>query len=285
MNPVLDEVLPINGGAVSLLGLLSLPGAEAPRIEQAIVVVVGGPQYRVGSHRQFVLMARRLAAQGVAVLRFDVSGMGDSPGPATDFEKQTPCIRAAIDALHNRLPGLKRLTLWGLCDGASAALLYLDESADPRVSGLCLVNPWVRSETSQARTQLKFYYLGRLRQPDFWRKLFRGGVGSMALLDLARNLGRAWDRPRTKHSTGPFQSRMAQAWRQFPGRILLVLSGQDLVAKEFVEYARSNAEWSGALELDKVLVNELPEADHTFSNADARAWLEQQTLAWQLRNE
>jgi dienelactone hydrolase len=29
------------------------------------VIVVGGPQYRVGSHRQFLQLARALAAEGV----------------------------------------------------------------------------------------------------------------------------------------------------------------------------------------------------------------------------
>ena len=45
-----------------------------------VVIVVGGPQYRVGSHRQFVLMARDLAREGYPVLRFDYRGMGDSDG-------------------------------------------------------------------------------------------------------------------------------------------------------------------------------------------------------------
>ncbi|KAB8057318.1 hydrolase 1, exosortase A system-associated, partial [Janthinobacterium violaceinigrum] len=58
-----------------LVGILSLPAAPGPR---GVLIVTGGPQYRVGSHRQFVLLARALAAQGVPVLRFDLRGMGDS---------------------------------------------------------------------------------------------------------------------------------------------------------------------------------------------------------------
>ena len=34
----------------------------ASPVARGVLVVVGGPQYRVGSHRQFVLLARRLAA-------------------------------------------------------------------------------------------------------------------------------------------------------------------------------------------------------------------------------
>ena len=39
-----------------------------------MVIVVGGPQYRAGSHRQFTLLARHIAAAGYPVLRFDARG-------------------------------------------------------------------------------------------------------------------------------------------------------------------------------------------------------------------
>ena len=44
----------------SLIGILHRP--ERPR-RTGVVIVVGGPQYRVGSHRQFTLLARYLAEQ------------------------------------------------------------------------------------------------------------------------------------------------------------------------------------------------------------------------------
>ena len=49
--------------------------------------MVGGPQYRVGSHRQFTLMARAFAAAGYPVLRFDYRGIGDSEGESRGFER------------------------------------------------------------------------------------------------------------------------------------------------------------------------------------------------------
>ncbi|HBZ05431.1 MAG TPA: hydrolase 1, exosortase A system-associated, partial [Massilia sp.] len=44
-----------------LYGIVSLPAAPHPR---GVLIVVGGPQYRAGSHRQFTLLARDLAAAG-----------------------------------------------------------------------------------------------------------------------------------------------------------------------------------------------------------------------------
>ena len=49
-----------------LLGIVTRPQQAATT---GVVIVVGGPQYRVGSHRQFVLLARDLAEAGYAVLR------------------------------------------------------------------------------------------------------------------------------------------------------------------------------------------------------------------------
>jgi len=71
--------IPVTFGCedISLVGVLHAPEA-APSL--GFVFVVGGPQYRVGSHRQFVLLARDLASHGAAVLRFDCRGMGDSGG-------------------------------------------------------------------------------------------------------------------------------------------------------------------------------------------------------------
>ena len=48
-----------------MAGILSLPDAPGPR---GVLIVTGGPQYRIGSHRQFVLLARAQAAILTAVL-------------------------------------------------------------------------------------------------------------------------------------------------------------------------------------------------------------------------
>ena len=84
-----------------------------PDASVGIVIVVGGPQYRVGSHRQFVLMARQLAATGIPVLRFDYRGMGDSTGAKRTFDEINSDIRAAIDCMQDSLPDVKRVVLLG----------------------------------------------------------------------------------------------------------------------------------------------------------------------------
>lgn len=264
----------------SLVGVLAVPATATPSPEIGVVIVVGGPQYRAGSHRQFTELARRLAAAGFATLRFDLRGMGDSTGPAVGFEDCSNDIAAAIDALLRLRPGLRQVVLWGLCDGASAALLYLDASADAHVAGLCLLNPWVRSPQGLARTRVKHYYWERLAQRSFWTKLMRGGVALGALRELAVNVMLAGSASVGAGARASFQDRMARAWQRFDGACLLILSGNDHTAKEFADHVRSNPAWRGALARPRVQRCDLPTADHTFSEpADAQA-VEAHTIAW-----
>ncbi len=178
-----EHALQFSCDDAALIGILSRPRQAATR---GVLVVVGGPQYRAGSHRQFTLLARALAAQGIPVLRFDYRGMGDSEGAARDFEAVSADLRAAIDEFFRQVPTLRDVAIWGLCDGASAALFYA--AGDPRVAGLALLNPWVRSTASYARTTLRHYYLARLRQGEFWRKLLGGRFDVRAAAASLRQL-------------------------------------------------------------------------------------------------
>jgi uncharacterized protein len=243
-----------------------------------VVIVVGGPQYRAGSHRHFVQVASAVAAAGRPVLRFDVRGMGDSSGQQCSFEQITPDIAAAIDALCTQQPQVRSVVLWALCDGASAALIYLHERADPRVAGLCLMNPWVRSEASQARTHVRHYYRRRLMSGDFWRKLLNGRVASAAVSEW-------WTQFKTARRDTPvtvpgFQARMLWGWQAFRGATLLILSGRDYTAAEFIEYTRDQPAWQAVLTRPSLQHMDMPHADHTFSRADDGLAVIRATVQW-----
>jgi exosortase A-associated hydrolase 1 len=155
----------------SLVGVLATPDHGPSAGDGAVVLLVGGPQYRVGSHRLFTVLMRTLASAGYPSLRFDFRGMGDSTGLKRGFEEVSGDVAAAIDAVQRHCPHIRRIVLFGLCDGASAALIYLSVAHDPRIRGLCLVNPWVRSDVGLSRVHVKHYYARRLVQREFWRKL------------------------------------------------------------------------------------------------------------------
>jgi len=263
-----------------LVGMLALP--EKPS-RVAVIVVVGGPQYRAGAHRQFVQLSRRLAEAGFPALRFDYRGMGDSSGMPRTFEECGPDIAAAIDALGANCEGVDRVVLWGLCDAASAVLDYWHATRDPRVGAIALVNPWVRSEATLAKTHVKHYYVQRLLSREFWAKFVSGRVPPVeALRGLAANVARALTRPQsgTQRGKRSFQDRMAAGLRAFPGSVLLILSGEDLTAKEFLEYAQWGPGWQGLLERAGLERHDLAGADHTFSNAEAKKEVEAHTVSW-----
>ncbi|MDQ3189297.1 MAG: hydrolase 1, exosortase A system-associated [Pseudomonadota bacterium] len=278
-----DHALWFDVAGAPVLGILSLPERAEERQRVGVLICVGGPQYRVGSHRQFVLLARRLAAAGYPTLRFDYRGIGDSYGSPRSFTELDEDIAAASKALQDRAV-IDGVVLWGLCDAASAALLALNRRSPVR--GLVLVNPWLRSEGSQAATQIKHYYGARFRSAEFWRKLIRGQFAwrdsIRSLADTVRiairgQLARSVHADAAEHL---FQTKMANALRSFSGPVLLVLSGNDLTANEFLEYARSDAAWLGLLDQPRITRVSLTEADHTFSCAKWRAWVEDETIRW-----
>jgi exosortase A-associated hydrolase 1 len=245
-----------------------------------VVVVVGGPQVRAGSHRQFVQLARALASAGHPVLRFDVRGMGDSSGAQRSFEHITPDIASTIDTMMKAEPRMHGVVLWGLCDGASAALLYLDDTHDRRVLGLCLVNPWLRSAQTLARARVKNYYWQRLRQREFWLKLLQGRVKANAGLGLLQQITQAQARAGESADQPAFQQRMLRAWRAFNAPVLMVLSGNDLTAQEFLEHTRQVTGWQLHMSRPKLQLEHVPNADHTFSAPLPAALLLSKVVTW-----
>jgi uncharacterized protein len=247
-----------------LIGVLDVPPAPCKR---GVLVVVGGPQYRAGSHRQFTLLARSLAAQGIAAMRFDYRGMGDSEGALRDFEDVGDDLRCAVDAFFAQVPGMEEVVLWGLCDGASAAALYAH--ADPRVAGLVLLNPWVRTESGAAKATIKHYYRGRLLEPAFWKKVFSG---RFAVGAAARSLLSTAGAARGAAQAGALPDRMHDALARFGGKTLVILSGADLTAREFDDLAAGSDKWSRLMKGPAVTRRALARADHTCSR---REWHEQ----------
>jgi len=276
-----EDALSFDCQGDSLVGILSGAGRPAAR---GVLIVVGGPQYRAGSHRQFALLARSLAGRGVPTLRFDYRGMGDSGGEARTFERVREDIRCAIDRFFAAVPGLKDVVIWGLCDAASAALMYAHE--DPRVSGLVLLNPWVRTTQGLARAHLKHYYLKRLFQSGLWQKVARGefnfreaatAFGGMIIDAAGGNRSGVIGAPA---SEAPFQDRMEDGLRRFRGKVLFILSGNDLTAQEFKDLVAGSGRWRRLLKGDRVTRYDLPEANHTFARRNWRGQVERWTEAW-----
>ncbi len=129
------------GADGSLFGVLCQPQA-GPGHHAVIIANTGrDPHYGIG--RFGVQLARRLAAAGIASLRMDFAGLGDSPWPERGnrlsalFETdRTGDLAAAIDRLQGL--GFRTFAVQGLCSGAYHALRAAQH--DARIGTLLLVN-------------------------------------------------------------------------------------------------------------------------------------------------
>lgn len=274
-----ERVVTFDCGGDRLLGILHAP--EFPSSDLGILVVVGGPQYRVGSHRQFVLMARQWAIAGFAVFRFDYRGMGDSGGGRRTFESVGDDIHAAIGAFMREQPSLGGVVIFGLCDAASAALMYSTE--DARVRGLILANPWVRTLKGEARSYVRHYYGARLLQRSFWRKIFSGEfrlVDSLRSLLNSLFLARVQRRPKVAPGGGRFIDRMRVGLATAPWFMLILVSEHDLTASEFADLCADDPDWREASSRSGVVLHTIYGADHTFSSRGALDKALKTSIAW-----
>lgn len=127
------------GPAGRLAGVLCRPREGDGRV---IVLTNSGGVPHIGWARMTVTFARALAAEGIASLRLDFTGLGDSraeteaPTPFY-YDTATPAdIRAAVDFLVAR--GLGPVTVAGNCSGAHHA--FHAALGDPRIQALVLTN-------------------------------------------------------------------------------------------------------------------------------------------------
>ena len=274
-----EQALTVDCQGERLVAVLSLPPAQAT---VGVVIVVGGPQYRAGSHRQFTELARALCANGIAVLRADVRGMGDSTGAQRSFEDLADDVGALTAALRAATPGVQRVVLWGLCDGASAALLHLHAQPASRVDGLVLVNPWVKTAQLEARARLKNYYLQRVLQKSFWQRLLTGRIGASALGGVASSVRQSGQAGAPTGADQPFPVRMLSAIQAFHRPVLLILSGRDQTAHEFAELVKASKDWRAVLSRPATKRLDFPDADHTFSDRAGMRQVAQATANWVL---
>ena len=275
-----------------LIGILGLP-AES---RAAVLIVAGQPQTRHGSHRMFTRLARQLSAHGIATLRFDCGGWGDSPGTALAFEDSATDIGQAAMELMKAVPPHTPLVIAGLCDGASAAALALPSLnlLGLRPAALCLINPWVRSDASLNEALVKTWYWRRLSDPLAWRKLLSGAISLASISEFFRALYR---QARARMGPGPagdeWPAESATTVSSLPDQLLrrlmgyrgqtwTILSGRDLTAGELDSLMERDVRWKRVVK-DPARLLRVPSADHTFSDPDdwtiAGSWLAERTLS------
>ncbi len=274
----------------TLVGIINKP-KDVSRIG-VVIVVAGGPQYRVGAHRQFVTLARLLAGHNIASIRFDHRGTGDSTGSLRGFIDMNADIQSAVDILLNHVPEVEKVVLWGECESATAGAFY--SYSDVRVQGVFMVNPWIRTDAGLAKTMLKHYYWRRVLEKAFWAKVVSGDFSMMRSLKSCMELVRStFSKSEDVNNSTleneleslPLPERLAQSCQHFQGQLFILTSGHDYIAQEFKDYVKSSEIWQALTTTKRVTIEDLPDADHTFSRLEWREKLFDYTVSWVKRQE
>ena len=192
MHGIVEQPVWIDGAR--LFGVLCMPaacGVRERRANTAVIFPNTGGNHHVGDGRLFVDVSRKLARQGIASLRLDVSAIGDSPGAARTMNLQSIYARtpqrdvsSAVDWIKMR--GFRYIVLAGICSGAFLSLHAALENAE--VTGLMLVNlvkfRWDAADDAAATDHLRSarVYLAAACKWENWRRLLRGELGARRLL-------------------------------------------------------------------------------------------------------
>lgn len=282
LHPVapVGEGLTTRAAAISPWPLyLEVPVGAASR--PGVLFVVGGPQTRVGAHRQFLRWARTFAAAGHATCRYDRAGRGDADGERLAPEAAGAELASALQQAI-ATTGVKRWVVFGLCDGATVGLLH--GAAHPAVAGVVAVNPWTPASPEVASQALvSGYYARRWLDPQFWQRLFTGRVtAGKALREWLKHRTRAGRNGVDDQSTA-LPGRLLQAVETSSVPMLWILSGKDRTADEFRALVGSSSRWQAALSRAGHERHVIADADHTLSTAAHHDRLAELVAPWLTR--
>lgn len=189
------------GATQSLIGVMTQPQAAVEvRAHPAVILLNAGIIHRVGPHRLYVRIARQLATAGFVVLRFDLSGIGDSTVRHDHPPYEASAIRETQEAMNfvNATTGVQRFILMGICGGADNAMRVIQH--DRRIVAAVLMDGY-------AFPTLRYFlhsYSTRLFNLRSWWNVVTGASavwGKLQHLLLSRVIkhtrprSHAWDTP------------------------------------------------------------------------------------------
>jgi hypothetical protein len=226
-----DESVIRFGAHRTIVGILTPPQDRAS--DPVVILLNAGLIHHVGPHGLHVKLARALAAAGIGCLRFDFSGIGDSPArpdnlPIFEMVVKEPC--EAMDELERR--GYRRFVLAGICSGAYSA--FKATAVDARVVGAILINPqdFAPGNGAESRAWERRYLTRSIYRPRAWLNLLTGRV------DYGRLLRTAWGRVsgrtvRANEGLAAVRQELRQLIEQRRSQLLFIVSEDD-VSKEYL---------------------------------------------------
>lgn len=212
-----------------LAGILTQTRGTNPR--GGIVFIHGWGGSRTGPHRIIVKVARALAERGIASLRFDLRGRGDSEGDpdAATLDTMIADTCAAVDFLEGKLGGAPP-SLWGICSGGNVAIGAATLRSEVKRMVLLSTLPFIPQKQSAekvARTKKHAAgYLKKMFSPTTWKKVFSGAVDFGGVKKtLFGHYGKGEERDRKDSARD-----IMKAFRGYRGDALFIYGGADAEA-------------------------------------------------------
>ena len=271
-----------------LFGVLSQPAAGTDR--PAVIMLNAGSIHHVGPSRLYVRLARELAQDGIASLRLDHEGLGDSVLRADGVENE-PYAASAMDDLRAAIAllqehGHRRFILLGLCSGAHTAFHACREFDGDGIALAVLINPWyfywqagMISDPNCDHFEQVVTMQKSMRSPGRWKRLLRGEIGLGRVKDAARTMAahaarkaRALLSEAAEIVVPSAGTRLSQDLRSIfaRGRTLWLYEsdGEPAGAVAMTEARRT---CKRALREGRLVHQRIAGGDHTFSQSAARA--------------
>jgi len=240
-----------------------------------LLIVSGGNEIRSGAHSGMSRTARKVAAQGFPVFRYDRRGIGESSGTNGGFLESGADIDAATEYFRQTNPKITRIVAFGNCDAASALALFGDGKA---LDGFVLANPWVIEETDSPSetptapppSAIRSRYWERLKNPQSIIDLFTGKIN---LRKLANGLKQATQK---QENTG-LSIRIKDGLIRLNRPCKILLASRDTTARAFLA-AWNSKDFADAEALPNITTETLDSASHSFADEHSKGWLENQLL-------
>lgn len=289
-HPIVIEPAP------EICGVLCTPANALPGAPVALILNAGAVPH-IGWARGAVEMARTLARRGIASMRVDLPGLGQSDAPAEKRlflydERVTGDVVRILDWLEQR--GFGRACAMGICAGAHQA--FHAARRDPRISHIGMINPlcfsWNSSYAldmglSKIRDNARGPLVGETPRAEegaardakastsplksvlkFGKPLLRGSV-EFAKSVLSRLSGE-----------GAMTRRPVESWmKNVTGRgtqVLMVSCEDDLSLQEIARHFGPDGE--RLRRMRGVTMMLVPAADHTLTPVHARDMLTEQLI-------
>ena len=150
-----QQSIAFNSKSYTLEGIITIPNGNSKKFP---AVLVGHPHPIFGgsmSSMVLQLISRTLDSSGIATMRFNFRGTGNSQGSFDQGKGEQDDLKAAWNVLR-QWPGIdkNRLGLMGISFSSSVALGCIDKIKG--ISGLCIVSPTENSILKANLNKIKY---------------------------------------------------------------------------------------------------------------------------------